>query len=192
MLDEENTPNEKPIDHDISAEEPSREESDFSDDSDAVTRLKSKLDEAYGKQEDLHSKYLRTFADLDNLRKRSIRDRDEAIQRTKKQILEDLLPVIDSFNIGIDAAMKESPDGPLVKGFKMAIEQLDSVLEEYGLVRIEAVGENFDPQFHEAIGYENSDREGVVLKIVRNGYKIKDQLLRPACVVVSKVEVEGK
>ena len=57
---------------------------------------------------------------------------------------------------------------------------------------IEAVGENFDPQFHEAIGYENSDREGVVLKIVRNGYKIKDQLLRPACVVVSKVEVEGK
>ena len=192
MFDEENIPNENPIDQDGSTEEPSEEISDPSDDPDAVSRLKSKLDEAYGKQEDLHSKYLRTFADLDNLRKRSIRDRDEAIQRTKKQILEDLLPVIDSFNIGIDAAMKESPDGPLVKGFKMAIEQLDSVLEEYGLVRIEAVGENFDPQFHEAIGYENSDREGVVLKIVRNGYKIKDQLLRPACVVVSKVEVEGK
>ena len=190
MFDEENVLNENPIDQDGSTEEPSVEISDPSDDPDAVSRLKSKLDEAYGKQEDLHSKYLRTFADLDNLRKRSIRDRDEAIQRTKKQILEDLLPVIDSFNIGIDAAIKENPDGPLVKGFKMAIDQMDAVLGEYGLVCIDAVGQNFDPQFHEAIGYENGESDGIVLKIIRNGYKIKEQLLRPASVVVSKVEVK--
>lgn len=190
MFDEENIPNENPIDQDGSTEEPSVEISDPSDDPDAVSRLKSKLDEAYGKQEDLHSKYLRTFADLDNLRKRSIRDRDEAIQRTKKQILEDLLPVIDSFNIGIDAAIKENPDGPLVKGFKMAIDQMDAVLGEYGLISIDAVGQNFDPQFHEAIGYENGESDGIVLKIIRNGYKIKEHLLRPASVVVSKVEVK--
>ena len=189
MFDEENVLNENPIDQDGSTEEPSVEISDPSDDPDAVSRLKSKLDEAYGKQEDLHSKYLRTFADLDNLRKRSIRDRDEAIQRTKKQILEDLLPVIDSFNIGIDAAIKENPDGPLVKGFKMAIDQMDAVLGEYGLISIDAVGQNFDPQFHEAIGYENGESDGIVLKIIRNGYKIKEHLLRPASVVVSKVEV---
>ena len=188
MFDEENIPNENPIDQDGSTEETSEEISDPSDDPDAVSRLKSKLDEAYGKQEDLHSKYLRTFADLDNLRKRSIRDRDEAIQRTKKQILEDLLPVIDSFNIGIDAAIKENPDGPLVKGFKMAIDQMDAVLGEYGLICIDAVGQNFDPQFHEAIGYENGESDGIVLKIIRNGYKIREQLLRPASVVVSKVE----
>ena len=190
MFDEENIPNENPIDQDGSTEEPSEEASDRFDDPDAVSRLKSKLDEAYGKQEDLHSKYLRTFADLDNLRKRSIRDRDEAIQRTKKQILEDLLPVIDSFNIGIDAAIKENPDGPLVKGFKMAIDQMDAVLGEYGLICIDAVGQNFDPQFHEAIGYENGESDGIVLKIIRNGYKINGQLLRPASVVVSKVEVK--
>jgi molecular chaperone GrpE len=190
MFDEENIPNENPIDQDGSTEETSEEISDPSDDPDSVSRLKSKLDEAYGKQEDLHSKYLRTFADLDNLRKRSIRDRDEAIQRTKKQILEDLLPVIDSFNIGIDAAVKENPDGPLVKGFKMAIDQMDAVLGEYGLICIDAVGQNFDPQFHEAIGYENGESDGIVLKIIRNGYKIKEQLLRPASVVVSKVEVK--
>ncbi len=189
MFDEENVLNENPIDQDGSTEEPSEEISDPSDDPDSVSRLKSKLDEAYGKQEDLHSKYLRTFADLDNLRKRSIRDRDEAIQRTKKQILEDLLPVIDSFNIGIDAAIKENPDGPLVKGFKMAIDQMDAVLGEYGLICIDAVGQNFDPQFHEAIGYENGESDGIVLKIIRNGYKIKEHLLRPASVVVSKVEV---
>ena len=190
MFDEENIPNENPIDQDGSNEESSAEISGLSDDPDAVSRLKSKLDEAYGKQEDLHSKYLRTFADLDNLRKRSIRDREEAIQRTKKQILEDLLPVIDSFNIGIDAAIKENPDGPLVKGFKMAIDQMDAVLGEYGLICIDAVGQNFDPQFHEAIGYENGESDGIVLKIIRNGYKIKEQLLRPASVVVSKVEVK--
>ena len=104
--------------------------------------------------------------------------------------MEDLLPVIDSFNIGIDAAIKENPDGPLVKGFKMAIDQMDAVLGEYGLVCIDAVGQNFDPQFHEAIGYENGESDGIVLKIIRNGYKIKEQLLRPASVVVSKVEVK--
>ena len=67
MFDEENVLNENPIDQDGSTEEPSVEISDPSDDPDAVSRLKSKLDEAYGKQEDLHSKYIRTFADLDNL-----------------------------------------------------------------------------------------------------------------------------
>lgn len=154
----------------------------------SVNRLKSKLDEAYGKQEDLHTKYLRTLADLENVRKRSIRDRDEAIQRTKKQILEDLLPVIDSFNIGIDEASKIDPNGPLFKGFQMAIEQLNSVLAEYGLTRIDSVGEEFDPQIHEAIGYESTDKDGVVLSIVRHGYKIKDNLIRPASVLVSKLE----
>ena len=71
----------------------------------------------------------------------------------------------------------------------MAIDQMDAVLGEYGLVCIDAVGQNFDPQFHEAIGYENGESDGIVLKIIRNGYKIKKQLLH-ASVVVSKVEVK--
>jgi len=182
MLEEENKC------EDILPDDDSVADEDTNSDDESVNRLKSKLDEAYGKQEDLHTKYLRTVADLENVRKRSIRDRDEAIQRTKKQIIEDLLPVIDSFNMGIGEASKVDSDGPLVKGFQMAIEQLNSVLADYGLTQIDAVGGEFDPQIHEVIGYESTDKDGFVLSIVRHGYKIKDNLIRPASVIVSKLE----
>lgn len=186
MLEEENTPTENTPDEQEPDDQSLNDEGKLVEDDESVSRLKDRLNEAYGKQEDLHSKYLRTFADLDNLRKRSIRDREEAVQRTKKQIIEDLLPVIDAFNIGIEEALKTEPDGPLAKGFKMAIDQMDSVLSEYGLACINETGNEFDPQLHEAISYEPGDKEGIILKVVRNGYKINEHLLRPASVIVSK------
>ena len=67
---------------------------------------------------------------MENLKKRSIRDREEAIQRSRLQIIEDLLPVLDSFKIGMDEALKNDPDGPIVNGFKMALEQFNSILNE--------------------------------------------------------------
>ena len=76
------------------------------------SELQSKLTAAYSKHEDLQSKYLRVFADLENLKKRSIRDREEAIQRSRLQIIEDLLPVLDSFKIGMDEALKTIPMVP--------------------------------------------------------------------------------
>ena len=148
--------------------------------------LQNKLTDAYAKNEVLHSKYLRVFADLENLKKRSIRDREEIAQRTRLQIFEDLLPVIDAFKMGMDEAEKQDPDGPIVNGFKMAINQLESVLDEYGLICIEEVGSAFDPKFHEAMSHEDGDADDIVLKIIRKGYRLKDYLIRPACVVVSK------
>ncbi len=151
--------------------------------------LKNQLTEAYSKHESLHSKYLRTFADLENLKKRSIRDREEAIKRSRLQIIEDLLPAIDAFKIGMEEALKVDPEGPVVNGFKMAIDQMQSTLAEYGLVCIEGTDEIFDPNLHEAIGHEIGEKDDVILKVIRKGYRIKDYLIRPATVIISKMSV---
>ena len=85
-------------------------------------------------------------------------------------------------------AEKADPDGPIVNGFKMAINQMQNVLEEYGLVCIEGVGEDFNPKLHEAISYEIGDKEDIVLRVIRTGYRLKDHLIRPASVIVSQKE----
>lgn len=154
--------------------------------------LQDQLTEAYSKNESLQSKYLRTFADLENLKKRSIRDREEAIQRSRLQLIEDLLPSMDAFSMGMDEAEKVDPDGPIVNGFKMAINQMQSILEEYGLVCIDGVGESFDPKLHEAIGHEIGPDEDLILKVIRKGYRLRDHLIRPATVIVSKKEESTK
>ena len=156
-------------------------------DKDAI--LKNKLDEAYGIQEDLKGKYLRSVADLENLRKRSIRDREDAVLRTRAQIIGDLLPVLDAFQLGLNEAQKNKETESVVAGFSMAMKQMNNVLGEFGLKLIDPSNGEFDPKLHEAIGYEDSDEyeEGMVLKCVRVGYQIRDQLLRPATVILSKM-----
>jgi len=148
--------------------------------------IEQRLSEAYSKNEDLQTKYLRTVADLENLKKRSIRDREEAIKRARQQLIEDLLPVIDAFKMGMDEAIKADPEGPIVNGFKMAINQMEKTFEEYGLVCIDEVGGGFDPKVQEAIGYEDGEEDDLVLKIIRKGYRLKDHLIRPASVIVSQ------
>jgi molecular chaperone GrpE len=154
----------------------------------SVGRLKSKLDDAYGKQDDLKGKYMRAVADLENLRKRSIRDREEAVQRTRSQIISDLLPVMDAFQLGFVEAKKHEQTANLVEGFSMAMTQMETTLSEYGLKVIDPTGEVFDAKLHEAIGYEESDdcEEGHVITTVRTGYRISERLLRPASVILAK------
>ena len=186
MEQEENIPNpenQDPVETDAPEAELSEEEKEES-----VGRLKSKLDDAYGKQDDLKSKYLRAVADLENIRKRSIREREDAVQRTRSQLISDLLPIIDSFKMGLSEASKHVEAKNYVEGFAMATNQLENILSEYGLSVIEPTNETFDPKLHDAISYEESEEleDGVVIKTIRNGYKLGDKLLRPASVVLSK------
>ena len=142
--------NDDPVQSDVEHDKQSEEEKDES-----VDRLKSKLDDAYGKQDDLKSKYLRAVADLENLRKRSIRDREDAVQRTRSQIISDLLPVI-CFSNRLCGSEKLEPTS-FAEGFSMAMTLMEKTLSEYGLKVIDPTGESFDAKLHEAIGYEESD-----------------------------------
>jgi len=154
----------------------------------SVARLQTKLDDAYGKQDDLKSKYLRAVADLENVRKRSIRDREDAVQRTRTQVIGDLLPTLDAFQLGFAEAKKHDDASKFVEGFSMAVSLMEKTLSEYGLAVIDPQGESFDAKYHEAIGYEEKSdcEEGTVISTIRIGYRIGEKLLRPATVILAK------
>jgi molecular chaperone GrpE len=166
-------------------DESPEEESSQGDDS---GRMQGKLEAAYGKRDELQNKYLRAAAELDNLRKRSVRDREEIASRTRANIIGDLLPAVDAFRLGLQDALNREEAKSVVEGFAMVMTQMESILGEHGLSLIDATGQPFDTSLHEAVSHEASEdiEEGHVIYTVRTGYKLGDRLLRPAAVVISK------
>ena len=187
--EEQNPDSEESIDNneDLSAE------SENADSKTSNQNLNKRIHETYSKNEDLQDKYVRVLADLENLKRRQIKERDEAVQRTRSQIMGDLLPSLDAFQMGMQEAEKDESTKNIFVGISMAFKQMENVLGEYGLEIINPDGSEFDPKFHEALSYQESDdvKEGFVLKTIRIGYRIKDKLLRPASVIISKGKEEG-
>src|SRR4029077_9318670 len=107
-------------------------------------------------------------------------------------LLERLVSIVDNFELGLSAARGEGKDSPIVSGMSMVLKQLNDFMADNGLKPIDAEGERFDPNFHEAIAREPSDvvPEGIVLRQTRRGYRLKDRLLRPSSVVVSSGSVK--
>src|SRR5947208_2989436 len=130
---------------------------------------------------------LRSQADFENYKKRSAREKEEAIKYANSTLLERLVAIIDNFELGLAAAKEQGEQSPIYSGMVLVQKQLNDLLAENGLHPIEAEGKKFDPNVHEAIGHEPSDQvpEGFVLRQARRGYRFKDRLLRPAKVVVS-------
>jgi molecular chaperone GrpE len=131
---------------------------------------------------------LRSQADFDNFRKRSTREKEEAVRYANSSLLERLIPIIDNFELGLAAASSSAENSPILAGMSMVARQLNDFLSEFGVTPIDAAGKPFDPNLHEAIAHERSATvpEGHVITQVRKGFKLKDRLLRPANVIVSK------
>jgi len=135
---------------------------------------------------------LRAAADLENFRKRMIREKEEAIRFANAGILEKLLPILDNFELGLDAARGDTAapgTKGIVDGFSMVHRQLGDFLVSSGLQPIDAVGQPFDPKLHEALGHETdaSQADGIVLRQMRRGYRLADRLIRPSSVIVNKL-----
>jgi molecular chaperone GrpE len=130
---------------------------------------------------------LRSQADFENYKKRSAREKEEAIKYANSSLLERLVGIIDNFELGLAAAKEQGADSPIYSGMVLVQKQLNDLLAENGLQPIEAEGKAFDPNMHEAIAHEPSDRvpEESVVRQTRRGYRLKDRLLRPAKVIVS-------
>ena len=131
---------------------------------------------------------LRDRADLENTRKRLQREKEEAVRYANTRMLETLLPILDNFELGMVEARRTAEGSAVLVGMSMVQKQLENFLSESGLQPIEAAGQKFDPNLHEALGEEVSADvpEGQVLRVQRKGYKLKDRLIRPASVFVSK------
>src|SRR3954468_1564475 len=130
---------------------------------------------------------LRGQADFENYKKRCAREKEDAIKYANSSLLERLLPIVDNFELGLAAARQEGERSPVFSGMNLVFKQLNDFLADNGLQPIDAVGEKFDPNLHEAIAHEPSDKvgEGHVIRQTRRGYRFKDRLLRPSAVVVS-------
>jgi molecular chaperone GrpE len=135
-----------------------------------------------------YDRYLRSVADLENFRRRTMREKDELRQYAASRVLEELLPVMDNLALGLAAAKQPGADLKMLSGgMDMVLAQLKTALSNHGLKEINPVGQPFDANLHEAISAQPSAEvaEGRVLNVVRTGYSLNGRLLRPASVVVS-------
>ena len=139
---------------------------------------------------DLEDRVLRMTADFDNYRKRATREKEEARQFASQSLLEELLPVLDNFEMALVAAGDADP--AIRDGVQMIYDQLFAVLKDSGMEPIDAMGEAFDPNLHEALSQEETTNanEGTVVQQVQRGYKLNERLVRPARVVVAKAPVD--
>jgi molecular chaperone GrpE len=130
---------------------------------------------------------LRSQADFENYKKRAAREKEEAIKYANNALLDRLIPIVDNFELGLESARGTGESSPVFSGMSMVLKQLMDFLTEHGLQPVDATGQKFDPNLHEAIAHEPSGKfpEGVVIRQTRRGYRMKDRLLRPSSVVVS-------
>jgi molecular chaperone GrpE len=154
----------------------------------ATPDLSEQLAAAKKEAADNYDRYVRSVADLENHRRRTLREKEELRQFAASRVLEDMLPVIENLTLGLTAAKAPNADlKTLVDGISMVAEQLKSSLAGHGLKEINPAGQAFDPNLHEALAQQPSAdvAEGNVLNVIRVGFTLNGRLLRPASVIVS-------
>jgi molecular chaperone GrpE len=143
------------------------------------------LEELRRERDTLQDRLLRTAAEFDNYRKRMDRERRDLAELTAGEVMKELLPIIDNLERALQAA---APDEPLRKGVELIHRQMLDMLRKRSVRPIEALGTDFDPNFHQAVIHEESvdHREGEVMEELQRGYVVGEKLLRPAMVKVAK------
>jgi molecular chaperone GrpE len=164
----------------------SEEKKDAKDNNKDIDDLKSKLEETEKEAAANYDKYLRAIADLENYKKRAVKEKADIIKFGKEDIIRDILPFMDS----IDRALEH--DNGDIQAFKDGValiqDQLLCCLKKHGVEKIEAAGQDFDPNFHEALMQMESDQheDNKVVSEMEKGYLLNGRLLRPSRVCVCK------
>lgn len=150
--------------------------------------LKQEIEVLKKQLEDNRDQAVRAQAELDNVRKRTLRDVENAHKYALDKFASDLLPVIDSMLLGIQAAENsESQDG-LKEGMDLTLKMFADVLEKFGIKEVDSEGQKFDPEKHEAVSMQSLDgvEAGTVATVLQKGYELNGRLIRPAMVVVAQ------
>ena len=149
----------------------------------------SGLDPVQAQLAEVQERYVRLYADFENFKKRAARERDEVRRSTTESVLGRLLPVLDTFEMAMQAAAQPNTNLESLKaGVSMIQGQLRNTVADYGVEEIDAMGKPFDPALHEALSQQETTEvaEGLVISQNRKGYRMKDRLLRAAAVVVAR------
>ena len=156
---------------------------------DPIDKLESELQAARQAEVEAREDMLRMQADMVNLRKRLVREHEKSRLRTLERFMNDLLPVRDSLERGLEAANDPSATvEALTEGKELIMKMLTKAMGDHGLKTIDPAGEPFDPEKHEAMTMITSDDhdENTVIDVIEKGYQLHDRLIRPAKVVVSR------
>lgn len=150
--------------------------------------LKVKLQEMERKAADNYDKYVRAVAELDNYKKRAVREKADAIRYGNENLLRDILPLVDNMDRAMEHACNSEDFEAFKKGLQMLQEQLLGCLQKHGVKQIEAVGKDFDPHVHEAMVQVESKEheESKVVGEFERGYLLNGRLLRPSKVSVCR------
>ena len=153
-----------------------------------MEHVQEELATVLAEHEELLDKYKRSLADFANYRKRQDRDREVQAMRMRMEVLRDLLPIIDDFHLALENAPHSPEESEWVAGVQLIARKLTALLQAFGAEPMNALGKPFDPNYHDAMLYEPSDEypEGTVSQVIRKGYMMGDQVLRPALVNVSR------
>jgi molecular chaperone GrpE len=135
---------------------------------------------------ELNDRLMRSMAEFDNFRKRSEKEKSQMYDLGVKSIIEKLLPVIDNFERGFEAVNEADKDNPVVQGFNMIYKQLMTAMDEIGVKVIEAVGNEFDPNYHNAVlhGEDEDLEDNIVSEEYQKGYMYRDSVVRHSMVKV--------
>lgn len=149
---------------------------------------KERLQALEQEKNELSDRLLRTMAEFDNYRKRVTREKEGLVKYGTERIAAEILPVVDNFERALEQSQQATDVGPVVAGLEMIIKQLLGALEKFEITPFNSVGEQFDPEFHEAMAQqEHPDHaDNTVLEQFQKGYMLGDKLLRPARVVVAR------
>lgn len=153
----------------------------------AEARLQEKVAELESALAEARDRHLRLAADFDNFKKRSRQEHLDTIQHASADLIGRLLPGVDDLHNALDTK-PQGVDEAWVRGLELTVRKLDEALAAHGLEAIDSVGARFDPKLHEAIGHEESAEhpEDTVVSELRKGYRIRDRVVRPAMVRVSR------
>ncbi|MGE5381772.1 MAG: nucleotide exchange factor GrpE [Methylocystaceae bacterium] len=155
---------------------------------DEVSRLTRLLEEKTTEAASNYELFLRTRADLDNARKRWLKEREELTRYSSLPLIKRLLPIVDDFDRALEAAHESSDFPSLVKGVEMVERKLHDLLSEEGLVAIEALNCEYNPEKHEALMVEYTDEveDNIIIEVMQKGYMLHDRVIKPSLVKVAK------
>ena len=152
------------------------------------------LEKLQRERNDLYDRLLRKQAEFENYKKRAERERSEYVQFASADLIRELLNALDSFELAIrNAAADPSASKGMLQGFNLIYKQIQDTLGRFGLKAMEAMGQNFDPNLHQAVSTATTDEvdENTVVDEFRRGYMLNGRLLRPASVIVSVKTSQG-
>jgi len=150
--------------------------------------LVEKVKEIEIKAQENYELYARTYAEMENIKKRGKKEREDLAKFANESLIKEILPAIDSLEKAISHANNDAKPSGLVKGLEMTLGGLMKTLEKWGLKEVEAVGKPFDPNFHEAISQQIDDKvaQGYIIMELQKGYLLNERLIRPSMVLISQ------